>query len=71
MHDNLSSLLANDLIKFMTMHEISGTRQQYLTAREYYTRAPFFPPISLVYDIYQLCRMLFFLIYRQFPRRNW
>jgi len=36
--------------------------QQYLFTREYYTRSPFIPPISLIYDIYYLCRMLVFLI---------
>ncbi len=36
--------------------------QQYLFTREYYTRAPLFPPISLLYDIYCLCRILIFYI---------
>ncbi|CAF1416982.1 unnamed protein product [Adineta steineri] len=36
--------------------------QQYLFTREYYTRSPFLPPISLGYDIYHLCRIVFFAI---------
>ncbi|CAF3973574.1 unnamed protein product, partial [Rotaria sordida] len=36
--------------------------QQYLFTREYYTRSPFFPPISLIYDVYYLCRIIFFKI---------
>ncbi len=36
--------------------------QQYIFTREYYARAPLFPPISLCYDIYYLCRMLIFYI---------
>jgi hypothetical protein len=39
--------------------------QQYLFTREYYTRSPFFPPISLLYDTYHLCRMIFFSIRRR------
>ncbi|CAF3948648.1 unnamed protein product, partial [Rotaria sp. Silwood2] len=38
--------------------------QQYLFTREYYTRSPFFPPISLIYDMYHLCRVTFFHIRR-------
>ncbi|CAF1276333.1 unnamed protein product [Rotaria magnacalcarata] len=38
--------------------------QQYIFTREYYTRAPFFPPISLIYDMYYLCRLTFFNIRR-------
>ncbi|CAF4870469.1 unnamed protein product [Rotaria sp. Silwood1] len=38
--------------------------QQYLFTREYYTRSPFFPPISLIYDLYYLCRITFFNIRR-------
>jgi hypothetical protein len=38
--------------------------QQYLFTREYYTRSPFFPPISLFYDIYHLCRITIFAIRR-------
>ncbi|CAF1449983.1 unnamed protein product [Adineta steineri] len=38
--------------------------QQYLFTREYYTRSPFLPPISLGYDIYHLCRIVFFAIRR-------
>ncbi len=40
--------------------------QQYIFTREYYARAPLFPPISLVYDIYYLWRMLIFYIHRKF-----
>ncbi len=36
--------------------------QQYTLIREYYTRAPFFPSINLIYDMYHLCRMFFFFI---------
>ncbi|CAF1177771.1 unnamed protein product [Rotaria sp. Silwood1] len=38
--------------------------QQYLFTREYFTRSPFFPPISLIYDIYHLCRITIFAIRR-------
>ncbi|CAF4055197.1 unnamed protein product, partial [Adineta steineri] len=38
--------------------------QQYLFTREYYTRSPFLPPISLFYDIYHLCRIAFYAIRR-------
>ncbi|CAF4189724.1 unnamed protein product [Adineta steineri] len=38
--------------------------QQYLFTREYYTRSPFLPPISLFYDIYHLCRTVFYAIRR-------
>ncbi|CAF3967063.1 unnamed protein product, partial [Adineta steineri] len=38
--------------------------QQYLFTREYYTRSPFLPPISLIYDIYHLCRIAFYYIRR-------
>ncbi|CAF4423117.1 unnamed protein product, partial [Adineta steineri] len=36
----------------------------YLFTREYYTRSPFLPPISLIYDIYHLCRIAFYAIRR-------
>ncbi|CAF1174559.1 unnamed protein product [Rotaria sordida] len=36
--------------------------QQYLFTREYFTRSPFLPPISLIYDIYYLFRMFVFFI---------
>ncbi|CAF0834212.1 unnamed protein product [Adineta ricciae] len=39
--------------------------QQYIFTREYYTRSPFFPPISLFYDMYYLCRIAFFAIRRK------
>ncbi|CAF1432957.1 unnamed protein product, partial [Adineta steineri] len=38
--------------------------QQYLFTREYYTRSPFLPPISLFYDIYHLSRTAFYAIRR-------
>ena len=38
--------------------------QQYLFTREYYTRSPFFPPISWVFDIYHLIRNLVFFMRR-------
>jgi hypothetical protein len=34
--------------------------QQYILTREYYSRAPLFPPFSIFYDIYRLIRMVFF-----------
>ncbi|CAF0878333.1 unnamed protein product [Adineta steineri] len=39
--------------------------QQYLFTREYYTRSPFLPPISLFYDIYGLCRIAFYAVRRR------
>ncbi|CAF3348541.1 unnamed protein product [Rotaria sp. Silwood1] len=39
--------------------------QQYLFTREYFSRSPFLPPISLLYDIYYLARMFFFYIRRK------
>jgi hypothetical protein len=39
--------------------------QKYLFTREYYTRSPFIPPISLAYDLFYLCRMLFFFVRRK------
>ncbi|CAF1094081.1 unnamed protein product [Adineta steineri] len=39
--------------------------QQYLFTREYYTRSPVLPPISLFYDIYHLCRIAFYAIRRR------
>lgn len=38
--------------------------QQYLFTREYYTRSPFFPPITFFYDVYNLSRMGYFAIRR-------
>lgn len=38
--------------------------QQYIFTREYYTRSPFFPPISLIYDLHYLCRLIYFKIKR-------
>ncbi|CAF1361372.1 unnamed protein product [Rotaria sordida] len=38
--------------------------QQYVFTREYFIRSPFFPPISLIYDIFHLCRMMVFAIAR-------
>ncbi|CAF3178228.1 unnamed protein product [Rotaria socialis] len=40
--------------------------QQYLFTREYFTRSPFMPPISIIYNIYYLSRMLIFFIRRKF-----
>ena len=36
--------------------------QNYAVTREYYLRSPFFPPISLAFDIYSLCRIITFYI---------
>ncbi|CAF1184605.1 unnamed protein product [Adineta steineri] len=44
--------------------------QQYLFTREYYTRSPFLPPISLFYDIYHLCRIAFYYIRRRFFKKS-
>ena len=38
--------------------------QQYVFTREYFIRSPFFPPISLIYDIYRLCRIIVFAVRR-------
>ncbi|CAF1409001.1 unnamed protein product, partial [Rotaria sp. Silwood1] len=38
--------------------------QQYLFTRQYFTRSPYFPPISLIYDIYHLCRIAIFAVRR-------
>ncbi|CAF3638851.1 unnamed protein product [Rotaria sp. Silwood1] len=38
--------------------------QQYVFTREYFIRSPFFPPISLIYDVCHLCRMMIFAIGR-------
>ncbi|CAF4917950.1 unnamed protein product [Rotaria sp. Silwood1] len=40
--------------------------QQYLFTRKYFARSPFIPPISFMYDIYCLSRMLFFFIRRNY-----
>ena len=34
--------------------------QQYLFTREYFSRSPLFPPITLIFDLYYLCRMIYF-----------
>lgn len=36
--------------------------QQYLFTRKYYSRSPLFPPISLLFDLYYLGRMLFYFL---------
>ncbi|UJR22717.1 hypothetical protein I4U23_025751 [Adineta vaga] len=38
--------------------------QQYIFTREYYTRSPFYPPISFFYDIYYLARIAYYAIRR-------
>ncbi|CAF1229932.1 unnamed protein product [Rotaria sordida] len=66
-------LLANLLIamfskRFEKVYEDTRNiwhSQQYLFTREYFTRSPFLPPISLIYDIYYLIRMFVFFIRRK------
>jgi hypothetical protein len=36
--------------------------QQYLLTREYHSRAPLFPPFSVLFDVYRLIRMGFFRV---------
>ncbi|CAF2356522.1 unnamed protein product [Rotaria sp. Silwood2] len=67
-------LLFNLLIAMFTkryekVHQETRTiwhSQQYLFTREYFTRSPFLPPISLIYDIYCLIRMFVFFIRRNY-----
>lgn len=44
--------------------------QQYIFTREYFIRSPFFPPLSFLYDIYQLCRLMFFTVRRVCLKRS-
>lgn len=43
--------------------------QTYLYTREYYIRSPFFPPLSIFYDFFYLCRRLFFSL-RKICKKN-
>ena len=44
--------------------------QQYLFTEEYYTRAPFIPPVSLIINVYRLIRKLVFNIRRRYLKKS-